>query len=103
MSRYLNRALFVNDLFFNLKYILKEKSHDEVLVHELNALKVFWVTTVESKFGIYSYIACVVTLNLSVNQLASGLLERDYPHQRKPASVEEARSVERGNTFIRPA
>lgn len=75
--------------FFHLKYILKEKNHDEVLVHELNSLKGFVVTTVERKFDIYSSVAVapVVTLNLPVNHLASGLLERDHPHQRKPASV----------------
>jgi len=65
---------------------LREKNHDKVLLQELNALKGFEVTTVENKFGVYASTACVVTLNLSVNQLASGLLERDHPHQRKYAS-----------------
>lgn len=74
-----------------------------MMVHELNALKGFGVMAVESKFGIYPSIACVVTLNLSLNHLASELLERDNPHQRTPASVQDSRSVERCNTFIRPA
>lgn len=67
MFRYLNRALFVDDYFFNLKYILKEKNHDESLVHELKALIGFGVTTIEMKFGIYSSVSCVVALNLPIN------------------------------------
>lgn len=86
MFRYLNRALFVDDYFFDLKHILKEKSHDEGLVHELKALLGFGVTTTEMKFGIYSSISCVAALNLPINQLASGFLERDHPHERKPDS-----------------
>lgn len=73
--------------FFSFEIYFEGKKHGEVLVHELNSLKGFVVTTVERKFDIYSSVACVVTLNLPVNHLASGLLERDHPHQRKPASV----------------
>lgn len=76
---------------------MKGKNNDEILVHELNALKDFWDDQHQSE--IYHFIL-YCTLSPIKPPYKLELLERDQAHQRKPVSAQEKRSVERGSNFL---